>query len=142
MSIHKNFIEWYWRDWNKLCEQKLLPYQSEIFKLFSDKFHIDAEKDWERWRNLLKSRWNKCWEICNEIHLILWWNETINEELKDLVNNIVNLDYNSLSEVFQSLKAEYLKVWEEKIANQIENVCTCLEKMWRISEFRTTIKKE
>ena len=142
MSIHKNFIEWYWRDWNKLCEQKLLPYQSEIFKLFSDKFHIDAEKDWERWRNLLKSRWNKCWKICNEIHLILWWNETINEELKDLVNNIVNLDYNSLSEVFQSLKAEYLKVWEEKIANQIEIVCTCLEKMWRISEFRTTIKKE
>jgi len=142
MSIHKNFIEWYWRDWNKLCEQKLLPYQSEIFKLFSDKFHIDAEKDWERWRNLLKSRWNKCWEICNEIHLILWWNETINEELKDLVNNIVNLDYNSLSEVFQPLKAEYLKVWEEKIANQIEIVCTCLEKMWRISEFRTTIKKE
>jgi hypothetical protein len=59
-----------------------------------------------------------------------------------LVNNIVNLDYNSLSEVFQSLKAEYLKVWEEKIANQIEIVCTCLEKMWRISEFRTTIKKE
>ena len=142
MSVHKNFIEWYWRDWNKLCEQKLLPYQGEIFKLFSDKFHIDAEKDWERWRNLLKSRWNKCWEICNEIHLILWWNEIINEELKDLVNNIVNLDYNSLSEVFQSLKAEYLKVWEEKIANQIEIVCTCLEKMWRISEFRTTIKKE
>lgn len=142
MSVHKNFIEWYWRDWNKLCEQKLLPYQGEIFKLFSDKFHIDAEKDWERWRKLLKSRWNKCWEICNEIHLTLGWNDVINEELKDLVNNIVNLDYNSLSEVFQSLKAEYLKVWEGKIANQIENVCTYLEKMWRISESRTIIKNE
>ena len=141
MSIHKNFIEWYWRNWNKLCEEKLLPYQSEIFKLFSDKFHIDAEKDWKRWRKLLKSRWNKCWEICNEIHLTLWWNEIINEELKNIVNNIVNLDYNSLSEVFQSLKVEYLKVWNEWIANQIDIICSYLEKMWKISSPHTTIQK-
>ena len=53
MSVHKNFVEWYWRDWNKLCKKELLPYQGEIFKLFSDKFHIDAEKDWKRWRKLL-----------------------------------------------------------------------------------------
>lgn len=141
MSIHKNFIEWYWRNWNKLCEEKLLPYQGEIFRLFSDKFHIDAEKDWERWRNLLKSRWNKCSELCNEIHFTLWWNKIINEELKDLVNNIVNLDYNSLSEVFQSLKVEYLKVWNEWIANQIDIICSYLEKMWRISSPHTTIQK-
>jgi hypothetical protein len=142
MSVHKNFVEWYWRNWNKLCEQKILPYQSEIFKLFSDKFHIDAEKDWERWRKLLKSRWNKCSEICNEIHLVLWWNDVINEELKDLVDNIVNLDYNSVSEVFQVLKLKYLEAWKEKIANHIEIICTYLEKMWIISEFRTIIKKE
>lgn len=142
MSVHKNFVEWYWRNWNKLCEQKILPYQSEIFKLFSDKFHIDAEKDWERWRKLLKSRWNKCSEICNEIHLVLWWNDVINEELKDLVDNIVNLDYNSVSEVFQVLKLKYLEAWKEKIASHIEIICTYLEKMWIISEFRTIIKKE
>jgi len=57
MSVHKNFIEWYWRDRNKLCSEKLLPYQNEIFKLFSEKFHTDAEKDWERWRKLLESWW-------------------------------------------------------------------------------------
>lgn len=142
MSTHKNFVEWYWRDWNKLCKEKLLTYQGEIFKLFSDKFHIDAKKDWERWRELLKSRWNKCWEICNEIHITLWWNDVINEELKDLVNNIVNLDYNSLSEVFQTLKVGYLEAWEEKIAGQIGIVYTYLEKMWRISKSRTTIKSE
>ena len=142
MSTHKNFVEWYWRDWNKLCKEKLLTYQGEIFKLFSDKFHIDAKKDWERWRELLKSRWNKCWEICNEIHITLWWNDVINEELKDLVNNIVNLDYNSLSEVFQTLKVGYLEAWEEKIAGQIGIVYTYLEKMWRISISRTTIQSE
>ena len=140
MSVHKNFVEWYWRDWNKLCEQKLLPYQKEIFKLFSDKFHIDAEKDWERWRILLKSRWNKCWEICNKIHLTLWWNEVINEDLKDIVDNIVNLDYNSLSEVFQTLKNQYSKLWENWIADQIDIICTFLEKMWEISKPHTTIK--
>ena len=141
MSVHKNFIEWYWRSWKKLCEEKLLPYQWEIFRLFSDKFHIDAEKDWERWRKLLKSWWNKCSEICNEIHLTLWWSEEINEDLKDIVNNIVNLDYNSLSEVFQELKTEYLEVWENWIASQIEIICICLEKMWKISSPHTTIQK-
>ena len=141
MSVHKNFVEWYWRNWDKLYKEELLPYQGEIFKLFSDKFHIDAEKDWERWRNLLKSRWDKCSELCNEIHLTLWWNNIINEELKDTVNNIVNLDYNSLSEVFQTLKVEYLEVWEEWIAKQIDTICSYLEKMWRISSPHTTIQK-
>ena len=139
MSAHKNFIEWYWRNWDNLCEEKLLPYQGEIFKLFSDKFHIDAEKDWERWRILLKSRWNKCWEICNKIHLTLWWNEVINEDLKDIVNNIVNLDYNSLSEVFQTLKHQYSKLWEDWIADQINAICSYLEKMWKVSKSHTTI---
>ena len=140
MSVHKNFVEWYWRNWDKLCNEKILPHQWEIFKLFSDKFNIDAEKDWERWRKLLKSRWNNCSELCNEIHLILWWNEVINEDLKDLVNNIVNLDYNSLSKIFQTLKNQYSELWESWIANQIDIICTYLEKMWEISKSHTTIK--
>lgn len=142
MSIHKNFIEWYWRDWNKLCEQKLLPYQNEIFKLFSDKFHIDAEKDWERWRMLLKSRWNKCGEICNEIHLVLWWNDFINKDVKNLVNNIVNLDYNSLLEIFQLLEEKYSKTWKKEITDKINLICLYLKKMWRISSPHTTIQEE
>jgi hypothetical protein len=141
MSVHKNFVEWYWRNWDKLCNEKILPYQGEIFKLFSDKFHIDAEKDWERWRILLKSRWNKCSELCNEIHLTLWWNDIIHKDLKEFVNNIVNLDYNSLSEVFKTLKVEYMKSWEEQITSQIEGVCIYLKKMWEISQPHTTIKK-
>jgi len=142
MSVHKNFIEWYWRDWNKLCEEKVLPYQGEIFKLFSDKFHIDAERDWERWRKLLKSRWNKCSELCNEIHSILWWNDIVNECLKKLVDDIVNLDYNSLSEIFQILKNQYSNFWKDWVADQIGSICTYLEKMWKISQPHTTIKKE
>lgn len=142
MSIHKNFIEWYWRNWDKLCNEKLLPYQNGIFKLFSEKFHSDAEKDGERWRKLLKLRWNKCGNICNEIHLILWWNDIINEDLKDLVNNVINFDYNSLLEIFQKLENKYSKAWNKWIASQIKNICVYLEKMWDISKFHTTIKKE
>lgn len=141
MSVHKNFIEWYWRNRDKLCIEKILPYQGKIFKLFSEKFHCDAEKDWERWRNLLKSRWNKCSEICNEIHSTLWWNDIVDKNLKHLVNNIVNLDYNSLSEFFQTLKNKYSKVWEQWIANKIEIIHIQLEKMWEISKFHTIIKK-
>ena len=141
MSIHKNFIEWYWRNRDKVCEEKILPYQNQIFKLFSEKFHIDAEKDGERWRKLLKIRWNKCSEICNEIHLTLWWNDVVNEDLKILVNNIVNLDYNSFLEIFQKLENKYSEAWNEWTASQIKIICTYLEKMWRISSPHTTIQE-
>lgn len=141
MSVHKNFLEWYWRDWDKLCSEKLLPYQNQIFKLFWNKFCTDAKKDWEKGRILLKVRWNKCGEICNEIHLIFWWNAIINEDLRDLVNGIVNLDYNSLFEVFQTLKDEYLTKWDEWTVNQIEIICSYLKKMWRISSPHTTIQE-
>ena len=142
MSVHKNFIEWYWKNRKKLCDEKIFPYQDQIFKLFSDKFHYDAEKDWARWRNLLKSRWNKCGELCNEIHLILWWNDFINEDLKNIVNDIVNLDYNSLSEVFHLLEEEYSKMWDQQIANRINLIYSYLKKMWEISASHTTIKKQ
>lgn len=142
MSVHKNFIEWYWRDWNKLCSEKLLPYQNEIFELFSEKFYVDAEKDGEKWRKVLKSRWGKCGEICNEIYLTLWWNGVVSEDLRDLIISVVNLDYNSLLEVFQVLRNEYLKVWNQWVANQIWIICFYLEKMWWISKSHTMIKNE
>lgn len=140
MAVHKNYIEWYWRDWDKLCTEELLPYQNDIFKLFSDKFYTDAEKDRERWRKLLTFRWYRCSQLCKEIHENLEWNDIVDEELKDLVNNVVNLDYNSLSEVFQTLEDKYSNQWEEWIASQIKNICDYLEKMWRISKPHTEIK--
>ena len=142
MAIHRNFIEWYWRNWDKLCEEKALPYQNQIFKLFSEKFYTDAEKDWEMWRKLLKDRWNKCAEICNKIHLVLWWNNIVDNELRDLVDNIVNLDYNSLSEIFQTLESKYSEMWLNDISEYINEVSFYLDKMRNISKSRTTIKEE
>jgi hypothetical protein len=45
-------------------------------------------------------------------------------------------------EIFQVLESKYSEIGEWWIASQIEIVCAYLEKMWRISESRTTIKKE
>lgn len=140
MSIHKNYIEWYWSERDALCTQKLLPYQNEIFRLFSDKFYTDAENDREKWRKLLTYRWYRCSELCDEIHKNLEWNDIIGEDLKDLVNNIVDLDYNSLLEVFQILRDKYLEIWNQWISNQIDNICEYLDKMWKISKNRTEIK--
>ena len=142
MSIHKNYIEWYWRNRNKICTEKLLPHQKEIFNLFSEKFYIDAEKDWERGRRLLKALWNKCSESYKEIHIILNWNENFDNKIKDLINNIVNLDYNSLFEIFQALKDEYTKAENQEITEEIESICRYLKKMWNISCPHTTIQKE
>lgn len=140
MSIHKNYVEWYWRQWDQLCSEKILPYQNEVFKLLGDKFYKDAENDREKWRELLTYRWYRCSELCDEIHKTLGWSDVVGENLKWLVNDVVNLDYNSLLEVFQTLKNKYSEDENQWIANQIENICVYLEKMWNVSKKHTEIK--
>lgn len=140
MSVHKNYVEWYWSERDALCTQKLLPYQNEVFKLLSDKFYTDAENDREKWRKLLTYRWYRCSELCNEIHKNFEWSDVIGEDLKGLVNDIVNMDYNSLLEVFQTLKDEYSEGGNQWVSNQINYICEYLEKMWNVSKKHTEIK--
>lgn len=138
MATHKNYVEWFWRDRKTLTETQLIPNQNEIFNLFSQKFHSDAEKDWSKGRVHLQARWETCANACNEIHNILWWNITNNEELISLINNIVNLDYKSLQDFFITLKDIYSN--NPEVQTHINNVCEQLKKMWDVSKPHTTIQ--
>ena len=58
----------------------------------------------------------------------------INEDLKELVDNIINLDYNTLLEIFQILKILRLIYLNE--------TCNYFSKMRKISESYTIIIKK
>ena len=57
----------------------------------------------------LKLLWYKCANKCDEIYKILdiWNNTTDNTNLEDIVNNIVNMDYESVEKLFNHLKENY-----------------------------------
>lgn len=140
MATHKNYVEWFWRDWSYIINTQVIPNQEKIFNLFSNKFHSDAEKDWMKGRIRLQAQWEICAKACKEIHNILWWDISSNEELISIVNNIVNLDYKSLQDFFIILKDSYSN--NLKIQNYINNICGQLKKMWDISKPHTTIQTE
>lgn len=139
-SNHKNYIEWFNRDWPLLVKTQVIPNEKEIFELFSQKFHKDALKDCERWREYLRNMWEICSESCKNIHIALQWIDNINASLKGLVKNICDLDYESLLEIFRRIKLEYFNTWkDEDIVEELDNICNTLDKMRKISKNHTNV---
>ena len=139
-SEHNNYIDWYDRNWSLLVKSQIIPNEKQIFELFSQKFFDDANDDLGRWRKKLWDKWKVCATSCHEIHNILSWNIKENSGLKTLVEDIVKLDYWSLWEVFQRIKLEYFnKWWNEKIIEQLDNICKSIDEMWRISKRHTNV---
>jgi hypothetical protein len=52
-SNHKDYLEAYQQNRNAAIKNEILPYQENIFRLFSAKFNFDANKDLERKRKKL-----------------------------------------------------------------------------------------
>lgn len=139
-SNHKNYIEWFDRNWSLLVKTQIIPNEKEIFELFSQKFHRDALKDNERWREVLRNRWEICSEYCKNIHVALQWIDDINPSLQELVKNICDLDYKSLLEIFQRIRLEYFNTWrDEDIVEDLDNICSSLDKMRQISQKHTNV---
>lgn len=138
-SNHKNFVETYWRNRSNLINNIILPHQNKIFNLLSKKFKSDANKDWERNRMKLKLLWYKCANKCDEIYKILdiWNNTTDNTNLEDIVNNIVNMDYESVEKLFNHLKENYKD--NPEIYNSIQEICDNLAEMRKLSKKYTNI---
>ena len=139
-SNHKNYIEWFDRNRPLLVKNQIIPNEKEIFELFSWKFHRDALKDNERWRENLRNHWEICSESCKNIHTALQWIDKINPSLQELVKNICDLDYKSLLEIFQRIRLEYFNLWrDENIVEDLDNICRSLDKMRQISQKHTNV---
>lgn len=139
-SKHNNYVEWFERNWPLLVKTRIIPNEKEIFDLFSQKFHGDAIKDNERWREKLRDLWEICSESCKNIHVALQWIDNINPSLKELVKNICDLDYESLLEIFQRIRLEYFNTWrDENIVDDLDRICKSLDKMRQISKKHTNV---
>ena len=139
-SNHKNYVEWFDRNRSKLVKTQIIPNEKEIFELFSQKFHRDALKDNERWREFLRNMWEICSESCKNINIALQWIDNINLSLQNLVKNICDLDYESLLEIFQRIRLEYFNTWrDENIVEDLDNICNSLDKMRQISKKHTNV---
>lgn len=139
-SNHKNYIKWVDRNWPLLVKKQILPNEKKIFNLFSQKFAKDAETDLNRWRKSLWELWKLCANSCHEIHEIFAWEAENEPKLKELVKNIVNLDYESLWEVFSKIQLEYFNTWwDEQVQKHLQNIQNYIKKMRQISKKHTNV---
>ena len=139
-SSHKNFVVQFWRNRDLLIDNKIIPYQNNIFDLFNDKFKSDAQKDWIRWRRKLEELWSKCGDNCEHIHQILVSKNTSFDEYANIietVNNIVNMDYWSLQDFFGALKNKYKDITQ--IYELLNEIIDDIWEMRRISKKHTNI---
>lgn len=135
-SNHKNYVEWFDRNRPKLVENVVLPNEKAIFQIFSKKFEDDAIADIKRDRVRLWVLWQKCADACLEIHNILSWEVENDPKLKEIVRNIVNLDYDSLKEVFFEIQKKYSN---PEIQKHLQDICNYIDKMRQISKKHTNV---
>lgn len=143
MSLHKNYIEWYWRDRNTVINERITPYQDTIFDIFSKKFQIDAQDDTSKWRIKLRDLWLSCADECYKIHSILKKDEkTIytDNEAALIVNDIINMDYNSVANFFETLKTTYKG--NHEIIDLLNDIQKNVEEMRSISKKHVQIITE
>ena len=142
-SNHKNYTEQYWRNRNILIENEILPCQENIFRLFSTKFNWDADKDLERKRKKLYDLGKSCSHDLDKIHSIIAkrkiYHENDNDEDNefDLAIEIVDMDYWSVKDFFNTLKDKYLN--DSEIYPLLNHICDNISKMWEISKNKTNI---
>ena len=142
-SNHKNYTELYWRNRNILIENEILPYQESIFRIFSAKFNADANKDLEKKRKKLYELGEYCSENLDKIHSIIAKRREIekdddNDENEfDMAIEVVNMDYWSVQDFFNTLKEKYKN--DPEIYTLLDNICNNLSEMWKISKNHTNI---
>ena len=153
-SQHKDYLEIYWKNWSKAIENEILPCQERIFELLSVKFNYDAKKDLDRKRIKLHDLWKKCWTDFSKIHSILTDNQANSESYdedrqEDIVQEIVDMTYWSVEELYKTLKEKYEKSTEmkEKYSSNpeiyqqllwlLEDICKNVSEMRRISKKHT-----
>lgn len=140
MSQHKNYFDKYGQDRDRFVQKEIIYYQTSIFSLFSQKFQKDAQKDWENQKKKLAKWWESCSKSCQKIHEVLWFGVAVSPqqtlELEKMVEEAVNLDYQSLQELFSAIQKVFpqqnLQEWFQKIQKNLQD-------MRRVSEKHTTI---
>ena len=118
-SDHKNYLPSYPFSTKEIIKNYILPNQKDIFENFAEKISNDAKKDGERGRKFLESQWLKASASCKRIAILS--KETEWNSDNQLVEEIINMDYQSVAEFFKEL-ASYYEVNNLLKSRQIINV--------------------
>lgn len=134
-SDHKNYLPSYPFSTEEIIEKYILPNQKNIFEKFAEKITVDARKDGQRWRKFLESQWLKISSTCKRIVLLSikqeWESDT------QLVEEIINMDYQSVAGFFEKL-AKYYEV-NNPINQELITITELFKSMWKVSEKHTNI---
>ena len=141
-SNHKDYLNLYWKNRNKVVENEILPCQESIFELFSVKFNYDANEDLKRNRKKLFNLGKNCSKNLYEIHSILTKKQKFGESYdedrqEEIVQEIVNMTYQSVLELFETVKEKFSD--NPKIEKLLQNTCDSISEMLEISKNHTNI---
>jgi len=134
-SNHKNYLPSYPFSTKEIIEKYILPNQKNIFEKFAEKITNDARKDRGRWRLFLESQWLKAASSCRRVSIL----SDVSKEESDaeLVEEIINMDYQSVANFFKELSWYYEN--SNPINQELTTIAELFESMWKVSEKHTNI---
>lgn len=139
-SYHKNYLPSYPGSFEDIIKDKILLHPWVSFKLFSEKFLKDAKKDWERGRKLLERDWKSISELCSKLGELYVDQDNWDNEDAQLVEEVVNMDYQSVAWFFALLKDIVGENNSQK--EYFDKIIWYLNHLWRLSENHTIIIKK
>ena len=136
-SNHKNYLPSYPFSTEEIIEKYILFNPKNSFKLFAEKIEKDAKKDWERGRKFLETQGLKAAEICKKISELSENSEAKGEENSQLIEEIINMDYQSVVDFFQLLKSYFQE--NEEVYQNLSSIVKSFQEMRKVSEKHTNI---
>ena len=134
-SDHKNYLPSYLFSTEEIIEKYILSNQKNIFEKFAEKIARDSKKDGERGRKFLENQWIKASSTCKRIALLSTKQEW--EADTQLVEEIINMDYQSVADFFEKLAKYYEQ--NNPINQELITVAELFKSMWKVSEKHTNI---
>jgi len=143
-SKHKNYIKWYNWDIDSFVNEIILKNKNLIFLLISEKLKKDSEKDLETWKVKIANWWRKASKYAKDIHILFGDIEynIKNRETENIVEEFINMDYNSVWIVFDKIWEKFKDNGNTDIVILVENIKIEILKMREISKKYTIIENK
>lgn len=112
MAEHKNYIEAFDGNRDSFVEQYVIKNKSVIFGLLSKKIQADGENDILNHKPKIWNIWLYISNIAADIHgmLSIIWSEDTNSKIWRIVEDMINMDYGTVSLVFMKISKRFEKL--------------------------------
>ena len=141
MSEHKNYISRHNWSWENFIDDYIIACKDTIFDILSQKVNLDSKSDEINNKPKLAELWQNSKNISNEIHKIFsnWEKTQVNGKIFDIANDLIDMDYNTVSEIFKKISIRLYELSEDDAALKAKRLSNIFEEMWEIWEEHTTV---